>query len=83
MLDKIENIKKLQLELDAAEEDLMSHIVEKLNLKDELLDVVGTILENIDEFESAEQVQNVILAMAPKAKPSSSKTKRRKDKHDA
>lgn len=82
MLDKIEKLIKVQNNHDDLEEELFEYVVEHLEIKEDLIDVVETIIENLNAFDNAEHALNVIYTIANKSSSSSSSSKKKKDKKD-
>jgi len=78
MLEKIERLRKLQIELGELEEDIINDALDNLGIKDELLDLASTVLEDAEYFDSSTQILSVLEAMTTKKASVSSKNSKGK-----
>ncbi len=65
--DTIRQVRKARIQLSELEDQLFDHLEDKYELKEELQDLVREIIDNVDMFDDAATVENMLTSCCKKA----------------
>lgn len=68
--DKFQKYHQLHTEFNALEEDLIEDAIEKFNIKEDLIEVVETMFDNYEFFDTSAAFMNALSALGKKSETS-------------